>query len=56
MLQILAAPVSVEFFPAEIQRLSHKDSLVRDFHANFRISVQPLQGSSEGQLSVDKRM
>jgi hypothetical protein len=55
-LQELIAPVSVEFFSAEGERLGNKYSLVQELHSITGISVEALQGSPLGQLSVDERM
>jgi hypothetical protein len=55
-LQVLVAPVSVEFFSAEGKRLGNKYSLVQELHGVTEISVQALQGSPLDQLSVDERI
>ena len=56
-LQELVAPVSVEFFSAEGERLGNKYSLVQELHSVTGISVEALQGSHPlDQLSVDERM
>lgn len=55
-LQELVAPVSVEFFSTEGERLGNKYSLVQELHGITGISVEALQGSPLDQLSVDERM
>ena len=56
-LQELVAPVSVEFFSAEGERLGNKYSLVQELHSVTGISVEALQGSHPlDQLTVDERM
>jgi len=56
-LQELVAPVSVEFFSAEGERLGNKYSLVQALHSVTGISVEALQGSRPlDQLSVVERM
>jgi hypothetical protein len=56
-LQELVAPVSLEFFSAEGQRLGNRYSLVQELHSVTGISVEALQGSRPlDQLSVDERM
>ena len=56
-LQELVAPVSVEFFSAEGERLGNKYSLVQELHSVTGISSEALQGSRPlDQLSVDERM
>jgi hypothetical protein len=56
-LQELVAPVSVEFFSAEGERLGNKYSLVQELHGVTGISSEALQGSRPlDQLSVDERM
>jgi hypothetical protein len=55
-LQELVAPVSVEFFSVEGQRLGNKYSLLQELHSITKISVEALQGSPLGGLSIDERM
>jgi hypothetical protein len=55
-LQELVAPVSVEFFSIEGQRLGNKYSLLQELNGITGVSVEALQGSPLGQLSVDERM
>jgi hypothetical protein len=55
-LQELVAPVSVEFFSAEGERLGNKYSLVQELRGVTGISVEALQGSPLDELSVDERM
>jgi hypothetical protein len=55
-LQELVAPVSVEFFSVEGQRLGNKYSLLQELHGITGISVEALQGSPLRGLSVGERM
>lgn len=55
-LQELVAPVSVEFFSAEGQRLGNKYSLLQELYSITRISVEALHGSPLDEFSVDERM
>jgi hypothetical protein len=55
-LQELVAPVSVEFFSAEGERIGNKYSLVQELHGVTGISVEALHGSPLGKLSVNERM
>jgi hypothetical protein len=55
-LQELVAPVSVDFFSVEGQRLGDKYSLLQDLHGITGISVEALQGSPLDRFSVDERM
>ena len=55
-LQELVAPVSVEFFSVEGQRLGNKYSLLQELHGISAISVEALQGSPLDGFSVDERM
>jgi hypothetical protein len=55
-LQELVAPVSVEFFSVEGQRLGNKYSLLQELHGITAISVEALQGSPLDGFSVDERM
>ena len=54
--QELIAPKSVEFYSAEGERLSDKNSLVQEIHEITGITVQALQGSPLSSFSVDERM
>ncbi|KAF1361018.1 HET-domain-containing protein, partial [Lizonia empirigonia] len=54
-LQELVAPVLVEFFSVEGQRLGNKYSLVQELHGITGIGVEALRGSPLGQLSIDER-
>ena len=55
-LQELVAPISVEFFSAEGERLGDKGSLVQKIAEITGISVQALQGHPLSQFSIDERM
>jgi hypothetical protein len=55
-LQELVAPVSVEFFSVEGQRLGNKYSLLQELHSITGISIEALQGSPLGGFGVDERM
>ncbi|KAF2030384.1 HET-domain-containing protein [Setomelanomma holmii] len=55
-LQELVAPVSVEFFSVEGQRLGNKYSLLQELHGITGISVEALQGSPLEGFSIDERM
>jgi hypothetical protein len=56
-LQELVAPVSVEFFSSEGERLGDKTSLVQEIAEITGISIQALQGRRPlCQFSVDERM
>lgn len=55
-LQELVAPLSVEFFSAQGQRLGNKYSLLQDLHDITGVSVEALQGRPLGELSVNERM
>jgi hypothetical protein len=55
-LQELIAPVSVEFFSLEGDRLGNKHSMVQELHSITGISVEALHGSPLGELSIDERM
>ncbi|KAH7396964.1 heterokaryon incompatibility protein-domain-containing protein [Phaeosphaeria sp. MPI-PUGE-AT-0046c] len=55
-LQELVAPVSVEFFSVEGQRLGNKYSLLKELHDITGISMEALQGTPLDEFSVDERM
>jgi len=55
-LQELVAPVSMEFFSVEGQRLGNKYSLLQELHGITGISAEALQGSPLDGFSVDERM
>lgn len=55
-LQELIAPVSVEFFSVEGQRLGNKYSPIQELHSITGINVEVLEGGSLDRLSVDERM
>jgi len=55
-LQELVAPVSVEFFSVEGQRLGNKYSLLQELYSLTGISIEALQGSPLGGFGVDERM
>ena len=55
-LQELLAPVSVEFFSAEGQRLGSKNSLVHELHDITGIPVQALRGHPLNQFGIEERM
>jgi NB-ARC domain len=55
-LQELIAPVSVEFFSVEGERLGDKKSLERQIHDITGIPPQALQGGPLSHFSTDKRM
>jgi hypothetical protein len=55
-LQELVAPMSVEFFSVEGERLGDKRSLVKEIAEVTGISIQALQGCRLSQFSIDERM
>lgn len=55
-LQELVAPISVEFFSVEGQRLGNKYSLLQELHGITGISIEVFQGSPLHGFSVDERM
>ncbi|KAJ4374692.1 hypothetical protein N0V86_007565 [Didymella sp. IMI 355093] len=55
-LQELVAPMSVEFFSVEGQRLEDKHSLLQELNRITGISVEALQGRPLNGFSVDERM
>ncbi|KAF2730001.1 HET-domain-containing protein [Polyplosphaeria fusca] len=55
-LQELLAPMSVESFSAEGERLGSKASLLRDIHAATGISPQALQGTPLRHFSIETRL
>jgi hypothetical protein len=55
-LQELIAPVSVEFFSIECDRIGDKLSMMEDIHNVTGIPVQVLQGSPLSSFSTDERM
>src|SRR5579862_2097532 len=55
-LQELIAPVSVEFFSKEKQRLGDKQSLEQTLYEITGIAVEALRGSPLSHFSVDERM
>ncbi|RYP03115.1 hypothetical protein DL765_010598 [Monosporascus sp. GIB2] len=55
-LQELLAPISVEFFSVEGERLGDRISLLQEIHDTTGISIQALQGCSLSQFSVEERM
>lgn len=55
-LQELVAPVSVDFFSAEGQRLGNKYSLLNELHSITKINPEALQGNPLDGFSVDERM
>ena len=55
-LQELIAPISVEFFSGEGERLGDKNLLVQEIHEITGIAVRALQGSPLSQFSVSERL
>ncbi|KAI9867269.1 MAG: hypothetical protein M1813_009547 [Trichoglossum hirsutum] len=55
-LQELIAPMSVEFFSVEGERLGDKKSLEQTLHEITGIAIQALQGSPLSYFSMDERM
>lgn len=55
-LQELLAPVSVEFYTREHQRLGDKRSLEKQIHEITGISIPALRGTPLSQFEVDERM
>jgi hypothetical protein len=55
-LQELLAPVSVEFFTREGQRLGDKRSLEQQIHEITGIAIPALQGTPLSQFKVDERL
>jgi len=55
-LQELLAPMLVEFFSKEGERLGDRISLVKEIHETTRISIQALHGGSLSKFTVDERM
>jgi hypothetical protein len=55
-LQELLAPVSVEFFSAEGQRLGNKYSLLQELGSITGIDIEALQGNPLDRFSVNERM
>jgi hypothetical protein len=55
-LQELIAPVLVEFFSVEGERLGDKDSLEKTLHETTGIAIQALRGSPLSYFSTDERM
>jgi hypothetical protein len=55
-LQELLAPVSVNFFSAEGEKLGSRTSLLQEIHDVTRLPRQVLQGSSLGRFSIEQRL
>lgn len=55
-LQELLAPISIEFFSVEGQKVGDRDSLVQEIHNVTGISIRALQGSPLAQFSIDERL
>lgn len=55
-LQELLAPISVEFFSAEGERLGDKKSMVREIQEITGICTRALLGSPLSEFSIDERM
>jgi hypothetical protein len=55
-LQELVAPISVEFFSVESERLGDRNSLVQEIHEITGITIRALQGCPLSRFSVHERM
>ncbi|KAH7408813.1 hypothetical protein DE146DRAFT_597036, partial [Phaeosphaeria sp. MPI-PUGE-AT-0046c] len=55
-LQELLAPISVEFFSVDGERLGDKKSMVSEIQEITRISTRALLGSPMSEFSIDERM
>jgi hypothetical protein len=55
-LQELLAPISVEFFSTEGERLGEKKSMMPELQEITRISARALQGVPLSEFSIDERM